>query len=170
MHSAQNWPPQHSQTPAEYAQTLADYWQVHGYAGWELVRVVRGVPILRVRPLAPIPEMHRGTQILKSVRIQVLSRRVKPGAVRDEYERVLIEQGAHWHENNHGLISYQATDGYLEISAGTGGEVSPLTLCHRHRPPYHRPWQRAQPPQRRGRGLQLKAVLHRNRTCRRGER
>jgi hypothetical protein len=79
-----------------------------------------------VRPLVGIPEMHPGTQILKSVRIQVLSRRVKPGAVRNEYERVLIEQGAHWHENNHGLISYKAEDGYLEISAGTRGEVSPL--------------------------------------------
>jgi hypothetical protein len=126
MHAADDWPPQRSQTPAEYAQTLTDYVRTHGYGGWELVRVVHGVPILRVRPLALIPEMHPGTQILKSVRIQVLSRRVKPGTVRDEYERILVEQGAHWHENNHGLISYQADDGYLEISAGTGDEVSPL--------------------------------------------
>ena len=126
MHAADDWPPQRSQTPEEYAQTLTDYVRTHGYGGWELVRVVHGVPILRVRPLALIPEMHPDTQILKSVRIQVLSRRLKPGAVRDEYERVLIEQGAHWHENNHDLIPYQAADGYLEINAGTGGEVSPL--------------------------------------------
>jgi hypothetical protein len=126
MHAADDWPPQRSQTPAEYAQTLTEYVRMHGYGGWELVRVVHGVPILRVRPLALIPEMHPDTQILMSVRIQVLLRRVKPGAVRDEYERVLIEQGAHWHENNHGLISYKAEDGYLEISAGTRGEVSPL--------------------------------------------
>ena len=111
MRAAENWPPQGSQMPEEYAQTLTDYVRTHGYGGWELVRVVHSVPILRVRPLALIPEMHPGTQILKSVRIQVLSRRVKPGAVRDEYECVLIEQGAHWHENNHGLISYKATDG-----------------------------------------------------------
>jgi len=126
MRAASDWPPRRSQTPAEYARTLTEYVRTHEYGGWEFVRVVHGVPILRVRPLALIPEMHPDTQILKSVRIQVLSRRVKPGAVRDEYERVLIEQGAHWHENNHGLISYQAADGYLEISAGTRGEVSPL--------------------------------------------
>jgi hypothetical protein len=126
MRAADDWPPWRSQTPAEYAQTLTEYVRTHEYSGWEFVRLVRDVPILRVRPLALIPEMHPGTQILKSVRIQVLSRRVKPGAVRDEYERVLIEQGAHWHENNHGLIAYQVEDGYLEISAGTGGEVSPL--------------------------------------------
>jgi hypothetical protein len=126
MRAASDWPPRRSQTPAEYARTLTEYVRTHEYGGWEFVRVVRGVPILRVRPLVGIPEMHPDTRILKSVRIQVLSRRVKPGAVRDEYERVLIEQGAHWHENNHGLMSYQAADGYLEISAGTGGEVSPL--------------------------------------------
>jgi hypothetical protein len=126
MRAADDWPPQRSQTPEEYAQTLTDYVRTHEYSGWEFVRVIRDVPILRVRPLALIPEMHPGTQILKSVRIQVLSRRVKPCAVGDEYERVLNEQGAHWNENNHGLISYKATDGYLEMYVGTGGEVSPL--------------------------------------------
>jgi hypothetical protein len=126
MRAADDWPPQRSQTPEEYAHTLTDYVRTHEYSGWEFVRVIRDVPILRVRPLALIPEMHPGTQILKSVRIQVLSRRVKPGVVGDEYERVLNEQGAHWNENNHGLISYKATDGYLEMYVGTGGEVSPL--------------------------------------------
>ena len=125
LRAAEDWPPRRSQTPEEYAQTLTDYVRTHEYSGWEFVRVVRGVPILRVRPLALIAEMHPGTQILKSVRIQVLSRRVKPCAVRDEYERVLIEHGAHWNENNHGLISYKAADGYLEISVGVGGDVSP---------------------------------------------
>ena len=125
MRAADDWPPRRSQTPAEYARTLTEYVRTHEYGGWEFVRVVRGVPILRVRPLAGIPEMHPDTRILKSVRVQVLSRRVKPGSVRDEYERILVEHGARWNQNNHGIILYRATDGYLEVSAGTGGEVSP---------------------------------------------
>ena len=99
-----------------------------GYVGWEFLRVVRGVPLLRVLPLAAVPEMHPGTRLPKSVRIQVLSRRVETAEVRQEYERVLIEQGASWSHNNAGAISYAARNGFLEIEAGTGGTVSPLTV------------------------------------------
>ena len=97
------------------------------YAGWELLQVVRGVPLLRVLPTAAKPELHPGTQVLRSVRIQVLARWVKQTAVQQEYERILSEHGAHWGENNAGEISYSFHDGYLEIVAGTGGSLSPLT-------------------------------------------
>jgi hypothetical protein len=127
MHAANDWPPQRSQTPAEYATTLEEYVQAHGYAGWELVRAVRGVPILRVRPLAAIPEMHPDTQILKSVRVQVLSRHVKPTDVGESYARLLTERGVRWDENNSGYISYRLHDGFLQVEAGLQGTISPLT-------------------------------------------
>jgi hypothetical protein len=97
------------------------------YAGWVLLRVVRGVPFFRVLPLAAKSEMHPGTRVLKGVCVQVLSRKVKPADVQQEYERLLAEQGARWTKNNAGEISYRATNGYLEIVAGTGGNLSPLT-------------------------------------------
>jgi hypothetical protein len=55
--------------------------ETEGYAGWELVDVIRGVPILRVLPLAAVPKSFPGTQALQSIRIQVLSRHVKPDLV-----------------------------------------------------------------------------------------
>jgi hypothetical protein len=127
MYAAMDWPPQHSQTPAEYAKTLGEYVQAHGYAGWELVRVVRRVPILRVLPLVALPETHPDTQILKSVRIQVLSRHVKPAEVGEIYERLLTDSGVRWSRNNSGCISYRLHDGFLEVAAGLEGKVSPLT-------------------------------------------
>jgi hypothetical protein len=46
MQAANDWPPRRSETSEEYAKTLADYVREHGYGGWQLVRVARGVPIL----------------------------------------------------------------------------------------------------------------------------
>jgi hypothetical protein len=127
MRAASDWPPRRSQTPADYARTLTEYVRTHEYGGWEFVRVVRGVPILRVRPLAGIPETHPGTEILKSVRVQVLSRHVKPAEVGEYYERVLTDRGVRWDDNNSGYISYRLHDGFLQIEVGLEGTISPLT-------------------------------------------
>jgi hypothetical protein len=126
MHAAMDWPPRRSQTPAEYAKTLREYVQAHGYGGWELVCIARGVPILRVRPLVALPETHPDTQILKSVRIQVLSRHVKPAEVSASYERLLTDSGVRWDENNSGFVKYRLHEGFLEVAAGLEGKVSPL--------------------------------------------
>jgi hypothetical protein len=126
IQAAVNWPPRHSETSAEYAKTLTNYVQEHGYGGWRLVRVVRGVPILRVQPLVALPETHPGTEILKSVRVQVLSRHVKPSKVEKTYERLLVDNGVRWGANNSGHISYQFHDGFLQVEAGLEGTISPL--------------------------------------------
>ncbi len=112
MYAATDW-------PAENAET-------DGYAGWELLRIVEDVPILRVRPLAAISETHPDTRILKSVRIQVLSRHTKPAEVGKEYERRLSERDVRWSENNSGYISYQTLNGFLQIKVGLEGTISPL--------------------------------------------
>jgi hypothetical protein len=127
MQAADNWPPRHGETAAEYAKTLTDYVQEHGYGGWQLVRVVRGVPILRVQPVVALPETHPGTEILKSVRVQVLSRHVKPSEVEKTYEQLLVDNGVRWGANNSGQISYQFHDGFLQVEAGLEGTISPPT-------------------------------------------
>ena len=126
MQAANDWPPRRSETSEEYAKTLADYVREHGYGGWQLVRVARSVPILRVRPLVALSETHPDTQILKSVRIQVLSRHVKPAEVGMSYERLLRNIGVRWDVNNSGYISYHLHDGFLQVEAGLEGTISPL--------------------------------------------
>jgi hypothetical protein len=126
MHAANHWPPQRSESSAQYAKTLAEYVQEHGYRGWELVRIARGVPVLRVRPVVALPEAHPDTQILKSVRVQVLSRHVKPAEVGKSYERLLTDSGVRWDENNSGYISYRLHDGFLQVEAGLEATISPL--------------------------------------------
>src|SRR5215212_7213052 len=99
------------------------------YAGWELVEVLGDVPIVQVKPFVVKPETHPGTQVLKQVHIQVLSKNVKPDSVGEAYTRVLKEQGAQWSENSQGIFTYNSHNGYLAITAAVSGHsLSPLTV------------------------------------------
>jgi hypothetical protein len=62
--------------------------EAEDYAGWELADVVEGVPFMRILPMTANPRTYSGTQILRRVRIQVLSKKTKPPAVREGYELV----------------------------------------------------------------------------------
>jgi hypothetical protein len=97
------------------------------YAGWEFVGVLDGVPIVRVEHYVAVPELHPGTQVLKQVRIQVLSK-AKPETIAEKYEQVLTEQGARWESNSEGIFSY-GYNGYLELTVAVGtGSLSPRTV------------------------------------------
>jgi len=52
--------------------------EAEDYAGWELADVVEGVPFMRILPMTANPRTYSGTQILRRVRIQVLSKKTKP--------------------------------------------------------------------------------------------
>ncbi len=106
--------------------------EAEDYAGWELADVVEGVPLMRILPMTANPRTYPGTQILRSVRIQVLSRKIKPPAVREGYERVLAEQGVRWELNIQGSLDYDFTHGYLGIKVAAGGT---LQRPARHFPP-----------------------------------
>jgi hypothetical protein len=113
MHEANGWRP----------PSLDD-----DYAGWELVEVSDGLPIVRVLPAVAKAEPHPGTKVLKQVRIQVLSKNVKPERIAAIYEQVLAEQGAQWKENSEGVFFYNYK-GFLGLTVAVGtGNLSPLTV------------------------------------------
>jgi len=98
------------------------------YAGWELVEVSDSLPIVRVLPAVAKAEPHPGTQVLKQVRIQILSKNVKQERIARIYEQVLAEQGAQWKENSEGVFSYNYR-GYLGLTVAVGiGSLNPLTV------------------------------------------
>jgi hypothetical protein len=113
----------------------------------EITRFVDQVPVVRVKSFAVSAERHEGTQILKSVRIRTLSRKVKSSDVAKGYEQLLEQEGARWDKNNHGDFSYNCLYGFLELAVTEGSELSPLAVegfgedLFRH-PVYHFP-----PPQ-----------------------
>jgi hypothetical protein len=95
------------------------------------LQVIEGrgdVPVVRLDPLAVSVERHTGTQILKQVRVRILSKRVKSEDVRQRYSQALLNEGVRWDENNHGRVSYECIFGYLEVTVAAGGELAPQTV------------------------------------------
>lgn len=88
----------------------------------EQVTIEDDVPIMRVVDLAVEPEMHAGTQVLRRVHIQVLTKHVEAGRVRESYRRLLTDHGARWERNHYGRFSYGALLGTLQIAVETGPE------------------------------------------------
>lgn len=86
-----------------------------GYLGWDFVRDVEGVPLIRILPFTVFAEKHRDTQILKQIRIQVLSKYAEPKDVRERYERLLAERGVQWDDSASGCVSHNFWGGYLDI-------------------------------------------------------
>ncbi len=107
---------------AEIASGLSFLGEDQAYMGLELVEVVDGVPLVRVSPFVLLGEKHSGTEILKQVRIQILSKLVKPAAIRARYLRFLEEQGARWGKNDYGCLSYNFSRSYLDVGIEGWGE------------------------------------------------
>jgi hypothetical protein len=101
---------------------------VEKHPSLQLAEGVGAVPMVRLDPLAVSAEKHTGTQVLKQVRVRVLSKNVKSEDVRERYRQVLLEEEAQWGENNHGRISYECLFGYLEVTVAAGGELTPRTV------------------------------------------
>jgi len=94
--------------------------QAEDYAGWELASIIEGVPFMRIQPETALPRVDTGTQVLESVRIQVLSKRTIPSTVREKYEGVLAEYGVKVGLNIQGSFEYDFTFGYLGITVTAG--------------------------------------------------
>jgi hypothetical protein len=86
-----------------------------GYLGWDFVEAVEGVPLIRVLPYVVFAEEHAGTQVLKQIRIQVLSKFAEPQGVRGRYEQILTERGVRWDDSASGCVSHNSWGGYLDI-------------------------------------------------------
>ena len=113
----------------------------------EITRSVDQVPVVRVKPFAVSAERHPGTQVLKSVQIRTLSRRVKSHDVARTYEQLLKQEGARWDKNNHGDFSYNCLLGFLELEVAEGAELSPLEVEGLGGNPFRHPTFQFPPPQ-----------------------
>lgn len=94
-----------------------------GYLGWDFVREIEGVPLIRVLPFTVFVENHQDTQILKQIRVQVLSKYAEPKNVRERYAQVLAEQNVQWDDSASGCVSHNFWGGYLDIRIRPNDEL-----------------------------------------------
>ena len=108
-------------TPADLARillaagNLSSSMTERGYQGWELAKVVEGVPFVRALPFSVFAEDHQGTPVLKQVRIQVLSKHAEIKTIGERYEEALTGRGVQWDDSASGCISHNFLGGYLDL-------------------------------------------------------
>ena len=113
----------------------------------EITKFVDRVPIVQVKPFAVSAEKHPGTEVLKRVRIRILSKEVKSHEVAESYGQLLEREGAPWDENNHGEFAYDCLHGCLELEVVQGAEFSPLLVEGYGKDPLRHPAFHFPPPE-----------------------
>jgi hypothetical protein len=83
---------------------------------FELLGIVDGVPILRLKTVVVCVVRYEGLAITKRVRISVLSRFASPEAVAERYERTLRDEGMPWDHSNSGAVEWDTMDNRLNIT------------------------------------------------------
>jgi hypothetical protein len=89
------------------------------------VRVVDGVPILRLRLVVIDVIRYTGSKVPRKVLIEIFSRFAKPDTVAELYERTLVEEGIHFDKNSGGTIKYDTENAHLSILVGAKRELHP---------------------------------------------
>jgi hypothetical protein len=100
------------------------------YFRFEVVRVVDGVPVLRLRRVAANVLYYEGSRIVRAVNVEVFSRHADPGEVSVLYEQTLAEHGIHYDKCSGGSIKWSTNDGYLTITVNPEQELHPSRVSY----------------------------------------
>jgi hypothetical protein len=90
------------------------------YEEFELVAVMEGVPVLRLKTVMADVIRYEGTDVPKQVRIRVLSRFASPKNVAELYERTLRAGNIPWDRTTRGSIEWDTEDAQLNVTVGRG--------------------------------------------------
>jgi hypothetical protein len=106
------------------------------YGRFQVVRVVDGVPVLRLRKVAANVLHYEGSRIVRAVNLEVFSRHADPDEVSAMYEQTLAEHGIHHDQCSGGSFDWSTKDLYLTIT------VKPQRELHPSRVPYFKEYPR----------------------------
>jgi hypothetical protein len=83
---------------------------------FDLLRIVDGVPILRLKTMTVSVLRYEKTDIPKRVQISVLSRFASPETLAERYEKVLRNEGISWNASNSGAMEWDVTNNRLNMT------------------------------------------------------
>jgi hypothetical protein len=124
---------------ARHAQVL---WTVHDpelreatarqlvgrYSALELVKVVSGVPVLRLQPAFAEVVRYEGSRLAKSIRIRVLSRFAEPHTMAQLYFTLCKREGLPIHPTSPGSLSWDFDRMHLVVDVGPREGIHPTRL------------------------------------------
>jgi hypothetical protein len=104
---------------------------VERYAALELVDVVSGVPMLRMKPAFVEVVRYEGSNLVKRIRIRVLSRFAEPRAMAELYWDICGREGLPRHKTSRGSLSWDSDRMHMVVDVGPREDIHPARL-HQH--------------------------------------
>lgn len=104
---------------------------VERYAALELVDVVSGVPMLRMKPAFVEVVRYEGSNLAKRIRIRVLSRFAEPQAMAELYWDICKHEGLPRHKTSPGSLSWDFDRMHMVVDVGPREDIHPARL-HQH--------------------------------------
>ena len=104
---------------------------VERYAALELVDVVSGVPMLRMKPAFVEVVRYEGSNLVKRIRIRVLSRFAEPRAMAELYGDICGREGLPRHKTSRGSLSWDSDRMHMVVDVGPREDIHPARL-HQH--------------------------------------
>jgi hypothetical protein len=101
---------------------------VERYSALEFVKVVSGVPVLRMKPAFAELIRYEGSHLAKGVRIRVLSRFAEPHAMAQLYWNLCEREGLPIHPASPGSLSWDLDRMHLVVDVGPREEIHPTRL------------------------------------------
>jgi hypothetical protein len=101
---------------------------VQRYSALEFVKVVNGVPVLRMKPAFAEVMRNEGSRLAKSVRIRVLSRFAEPHTMAQLYWNLCEREGLPRHQTSPGSLSWDVDRMHLVVDVGPREEIHPTRL------------------------------------------
>jgi hypothetical protein len=97
---------------------------------FDLLRIVDGVPILRLKTMTVSVLRYEETDILQRVQISVLSHFAGPETLAELYEQVLRDEGISWERSNGGAMEWNAINNRLSITIAPTETYDADTVPH----------------------------------------
>jgi hypothetical protein len=95
----------------------------HRYPSFELIRFVEDVPVIRLRKAVAEVVRYTGSELLRRVRLRILSKFADPDEVATLYRRVLQQENLPVCTDSRGSVSWQYEDAHLVVDVGPREEI-----------------------------------------------
>jgi hypothetical protein len=105
------------------ARKLANY-----HPAFELVKVVSGIPVLRLKHALVEVVRYQGSDLPRSIRIRILSRFAEPEAIAERYWAMCDREGLPRYQTSPGRLLWDFQHEHLVVDVGPHEEIEPARL------------------------------------------
>jgi len=99
------------------------------YPAFELITIVDGVPVLRMKPALVDVVRYPSSALPKQVRVEVLSKHAEPGSIAELYRRTLIDHKLPMYDTSPGRIEWEYKEAHLVINVGPKESIHPTRVA-----------------------------------------